>query len=105
MRVSVDISYFACCWVAHRQSRLANVLDVLGYALATICRDLDYFTRPGVPCRVPVCLTEADSFASSAPGAWSLRRGSLRPVPFPSRGPAAHSSGLWGEGQQRRDGL
>ena len=64
MRVSVEISYLGCCWVAPRQRRIANVVDALGYALATICRDLDCFTRLGVPGRIPVCLTEADTFAS-----------------------------------------
>ena len=97
MRVSVDISYFACYWVAPRQRRIANVVDALGYALATICRDLDCFTRPGVPRRIPVCLTEADTSASvrrPALGPFAVAR--LRPVLPPGTGRALQ--GLMGDG-------
>jgi hypothetical protein len=110
MRVSIDISYFAYCWIAPRQSRLANVLNVLGYALATICRDSDCFTRPGVPCRIPVCHTEADTFASArrpALGPFAVDR--LRPVLSPPEdrpprgltGDGAGSDGLVGSLDRR----
>src|SRR3954449_12596384 len=32
---------------------------------ALICGDLDCFTRTDVPRRIPICLTEADSFPSA----------------------------------------
>jgi hypothetical protein len=53
---------------------MANVGDALGYAFATICRDMDCFTRIDVPRRIPIFLAEGDSF----PTAWPRR-----PVPSP----------------------
>ena len=52
---------------------MPNVGDTLGYAFATICRDMDCFTRIDVPRRIPIFLAEGDSF----PTAWPRR-----PVPF-----------------------
>ena len=65
---------------------VATELDA--YAFATICRDLDCFTRADAACRVPICLPEAGRSQVLGLGAPSLRRGSPRPVLSP-RGPAA----------------
>jgi hypothetical protein len=72
-------------------------VQLLPPAFAGICRDLDCFTRINAPCRIPVCFTEAESFA----GAW--RPGPPLPGPphaglargrsFSSRGSAAPSVG------------
>ena len=63
---------------------MANVIDALGYALATICRDLDCFTRPGIAGRIPVCLAEADAFASARrPAFGPVAVAPLRPVLSP----------------------
>ena len=76
---------------------LANVVDALSYAFATLCRDLNCFTRTDARRRIPICLAETHSFASAWP---------RRPVPSPwlpaagppSRGPAAPSPGLTSDG-------
>ena len=66
---------------------MANVGDALGYAFATICRDMDCFTRIDVQRRIPIFLAEGDSF----PTAWPLR-----PVPsrwLPATGPSLPRTG------------
>jgi hypothetical protein len=50
---------------ARRQLLIANVVYPRAYAFGTICCDLDCFTRTDVPRRIPICLTEADSFPNA----------------------------------------
>jgi hypothetical protein len=46
---------------------IANMVDALAYAFATICRDLDCFTRTDAPCRISICSSEADETPKCLP--------------------------------------
>lgn len=76
-----------------RTPNAVNVLDAFAHTLATICRDLDYFTRTVLLVALSICLSEIDDTAKClALGAPSLRRG-LRGRSFSTRGQAAPFAG------------